>query len=169
MTNSIETRPRIRIQLTPTDWVVEVAAAAVLIFLLLSVARYYPLLPEQIPIHFNLVGQADGWGAKSTVLFLAGMMVMLYAVLTVLSRLPHIGNYPVEITQENAARVYGVASSMARWLKLELLCMCSYLTWMMIQVGLGRAKDLGASALLVFLGMMCATMVVMIVRFYRAK
>lgn len=54
----------------------------------------YPSLPPEIPIHFNAAGVADGWGARSNILLLSAIMVVLVSGVSWGSRYPHGFNYP---------------------------------------------------------------------------
>lgn len=89
----------------------------------------YTYLPEIIPVHFNLTGQADAHGSKFVLLFLPVIATLLFIGLTVLNSYPHFFNYPVPITEGNAARQYQNATRMIRTLKLVIvfifsLCVC---------------------------------------------
>lgn len=55
---------------------------------------FYPSLPDTVPIHWGFDGQPDGWGSKSTILFLAALpflMLLLFAALPKLA--PKGGNF----------------------------------------------------------------------------
>lgn len=77
-------------------------------------------LPDQIPIHFNLSGTPDGFGARQTLFFLPAVATLLLILLTVINRRPERFNYPVTITAENAAYQYQLASNLIRVLKLAM-------------------------------------------------
>jgi uncharacterized membrane protein len=48
----------------------------------------WPQLPERVPVHFNLSGEADGWSEKGPALFLIpGLMIGIYLLLTFLRRI----------------------------------------------------------------------------------
>ena len=55
-------------------------APAVLAMWVISALRW-PALPEQVPIHWNLEGQIDGWGPKAVGLLLAPVIGTLAALL----------------------------------------------------------------------------------------
>lgn len=42
----------------------------------------YPTLPETIPIHFNIVGEPDGWGHKSIILIMPLLILFIQWVAT---------------------------------------------------------------------------------------
>lgn len=165
----MSTRPRIKIEPTVTDIVVEIAAVAAVVFSVYVAARFYPELPQRVPTHSNFVGKVDGWGPKSSVMGMPILALVSYLALSIVSRFPHVGNYPVEVTAENAERIYRVAVSMSRWLKMEMLWLLAYITWMTIQVSLGNAKDMGAASAFAILAVIIGTLIVMIVKLYRAK
>ncbi len=59
-------------------WIV---SAALVALAWLSSAYLYPQLPEQIPTHWNIRGEIDGYGAKTWALFLMpGVMLGLFAL-----------------------------------------------------------------------------------------
>ena len=56
-------------------------------------------LPENIPIHFDLEGKPDNYGAKYFIFLLPFVGSLIYFFLSY--NIKEINNYPVEITQEN--------------------------------------------------------------------
>ncbi|WP_405216017.1 DUF1648 domain-containing protein [Agrococcus sp. Ld7] len=76
----------------------------------------YPALPETVPTHFDAAGRPDGWGSKSSVLWLALVMAALTALLAWLSTKPRWANYPVQLTEQNAQRVYREGERMLVWM-----------------------------------------------------
>lgn len=166
---SIANRPRLTIEPTPTDRVVEAAAVAGLAFAFATVALYWPALPERVPTHFGFAGKPDAWGTKSSLWFLPGMLAVLYIVMTVVCRFPHVFNYPVPITPENAESQYRIALEAIRWLKMECIWILAYLNWQVIQVALGSAEDLGVWFVPVTLAVVLGTSLVFIIRAYRAR
>ncbi len=81
----------------------------------------YSSLPEEIVIHYNGAGEADGWGPKWSILTLPAVATVLAVGLTVICRFPHGYNYPVEITMENAEAQYRNAVLFMRILKLSVI------------------------------------------------
>jgi uncharacterized membrane protein len=73
---------------------------------LLIVAVNYPKLSDIIPTHFNLKGEADGWGHKSTVWLLPIINIVLLVFMSYVIRIPHKHNYLVKVTEENKADLY---------------------------------------------------------------
>jgi uncharacterized membrane protein len=82
------------------------------------VALYYQRLPDTIPIHFNGKGEADGFGSKTWLMILPAIALAISVSLVWLQRKPHLLNYPVKITPENAERQYSLASRFLQWLNV---------------------------------------------------
>ena len=73
-------------------------------------------MPEVVPVHFSVTGEADGWGSRSSVLWLAGGGVVLIGLIAWLSCKPNIFNYPMPITEHNAQAIYREGERMMVWL-----------------------------------------------------
>jgi hypothetical protein len=123
--------------------------------MLLVIWQAWPLLPEKIPQHFDLAGRPNRWGGRGSVWVLPGVAVGLYALMSVLQRFPHAFNYPAEISEANAGRLYRLGVSMVVWMKAEVGALLALLSRQQIEVALGRASMLAgwvvpASVVLIF-------------------
>ncbi|MDI3341340.1 MAG: DUF1648 domain-containing protein [Sphaerobacter sp.] len=139
-----EQRPVLDLPRGPSEVVAELLALAGVIGTLVVLRRAWP---DRVPTHFGPTGEPDAWGRKAWLLFPPLVMMVLYTALTILSRYPHIFNYPWRITAENAARQYRLARTMLSWLKAELVWLFAYLTWGTVRVAQGEAAGLGVAFL----------------------
>lgn len=147
-----EQRPKIALESGPADWLLEGVAVAGLVVLLVVPAVYYAELPDIIPQHFNARGEADGFGPKATLWLLPILGIGIYAMMTILNRYPHVFNYTVQITPENAEQQYRMATQLIRVLKVFVMSLFAYLSWGTIQVALEQAQALGSWVLWFMLG-----------------
>lgn len=136
-------RPRIKIQPTTTDWGLEVVGLLGIIFTIGFTVTWYKELPDTIPRHFNASGQPDGFSEKSILYTLTVIPIVVYVILTIGLRFPHVFNYAFEITEENAERQYKNATQMVRIIKTILVMIFGYLTYATIKNGLGEMQGLG--------------------------
>ena len=136
-------RPKITPIPTTGDKLVELFGWLILIALWAITIINYSSLPDTIPTHFNAAGEADGFGSKATILSLPVIASLLFIGLTVLNRFPHVFNYPTAITQDNALRLYTLATRMLRYLKLVLVLVFGGIEFMTIQNATGKAAGLG--------------------------
>ncbi len=149
-------RPKITLIPSTADKLVEVLGWLILLLLWGWTFTHYSTLPDTIPTHYNAAGEADGFGSKVSIIGLPVIATLLFIGLTVLNRYPHIFNYPTAITQDNALRLYTLATSMLRYLKLVLVLVFGGIEFMTIQHATGKGAGLGVwflplTLLLVFL------------------
>ena len=111
---------------------------------------YYEDLPDVIPKHYGLNGLPDGFGGKKTIWLLPATGLIIYIVITELIKYPHTFNYPKKITEDNAKQVYRITTKMLRFLKASIVCTFSYITYMTIQIALGKQDGLGNYFTLLF-------------------
>lgn len=50
---------------------------------MLYLAYYWGTLPAQVPVHWNIRGEIDGYGSKLTLIFLAGLPLITYLALVI--------------------------------------------------------------------------------------
>lgn len=139
----METRPKIKIELTATEKVLELAGWILIAAVWLLTITNYNDLPEIIPVHYNGAGQADGFGEKSTIWTLPLIATILFVGMTVLNKFPHIFNYPVKITKENALSQYIGATRLMRYLKLIIVALLGFITFKTIQSTHEQAEGVG--------------------------
>ncbi|NNM19161.1 MAG: DUF1648 domain-containing protein, partial [Croceitalea sp.] len=74
---------------------------------LLLVFSFYFELPETIAIHFNLKGEADGYGSKNIIWILPILNIVLYYGMTVIATKvkPWNFNYPTKVNEKNAPKL----------------------------------------------------------------
>ena len=109
----------------------------------------YSYLPDSVPIHFNTQGMPDDYGEKSTLLLLPIIGTFAYVLLTILNKFPHIFNFPNEITEENAPKMYKIATTMMRLIKLTTTGILTIIIYLAIQTALGNAEGLGSNFIII--------------------
>ena len=136
-------RPKITLVPSTADKMVELLGWLILLALWGWTFTHFSDLPDTIPTHFNAAGEADGFGSKASIIGLPFIATLLFIGLTVLNRYPHIFNYPTAITQDNASRLYTLATRMLRYLKLVLVVVFGGIELMTIQHATGKGAGLG--------------------------
>jgi uncharacterized membrane protein len=132
---------------TLPEWLLELGAAAALLAQFVIVLAAWPEMPDQVPQHFDATGQADAMGSKATLLLLPGVNFVVFAMMTVISRFPHISSVPVEITPSNARRVYRLVRFQTIWLKAVVALVLAYMSWRTIEQARGSVQGLGVGFL----------------------
>ena len=161
MTFSTPSRPRRTYETGVGTRILRVLALLGWLGVTIVVLRRYPELPATIPTHVGLGGEADAVGPRWSILVLLGVFWLMIAALTWLSRRSAAFSYPVEVTAENAQRVYREGERQMVWVNLTL-----------VPVGAGVALlALGDDAVALVwsgLALMVAVLVVGVVRAVRA-
>lgn len=85
----------------------------VLINCILVMASYEGL-PETIPSHFNIEGEVDGYGDKSTIFIPLVIQLVVSILLLWIGNHPEKHNYMVAITDANRAEQYSLSSRLIR-------------------------------------------------------
>ena len=135
-------RPHLNIPKSPVDRALEVVAIFSLVASIVLTVWHYSALPDTVESHFNLRGVPDDTGPKKLMWLLPIMSAVIYAGLSFLTRRPHILNYPVEITESNAAAQYRNAVVMISLLKAVIMGQVAALIFFQHQVILGHAEKL---------------------------
>lgn len=125
-------RPKIKIELTKSDKILEIIALLLLVCLWIYVIYNYNSLPDIINTHFNAQGKPDGSGEKQYIFGLPGIATFMYLLVTIASRYPHTFNYLEEITEENALEQYTKMTKLSRILKIILIGIFGYSSWQTI-------------------------------------
>jgi len=123
---AIRKRPKIKTGLTVFDLVVEIAGLIALLAMWIVLMVTYSGLPDVIPINFNHLGQVRSLGTKSSIFNLPVVATVVFAGMTILGRFPHVFNYPVKITDNNAFLQYRNMVRMVRCLKLAIVLILGY-------------------------------------------
>ena len=137
-----DTRPRIKIPPTRLQRAIEVLTVGVLLAMLLYVWQAWPTVPERVPQKFDISGQPTRWGGRAGLWLLPSLALGIYALLSVLQRMPHIYNYPVDLSAEEAPRLYAIGVSLIIWMKLQAVALFALLSWRQIEVALDRTTAL---------------------------
>ena len=162
-------RPKIKLIPSTADKLVELLGWIMLLAIWALTISQYSTLPNTIPTHFNGAGEADGFGSKASIIGLPVIATLLFIGLTVLNRYPHIFNYPTAITQDNALRLYTLATRMLRYLKLVLVLVFGGIEFMTIQHATGEAAGLGVWFLPVTLVLVFLPLIYFLIKSFKSN
>ena len=149
----MENRPILKIALTSADKLVETLGWIVLLAIWVLTVTNYPNLPDTIPTHFNASGEADGFGGKATILTLPIVASILFVGLTILNKYPHLFNYPIKMTADQALNQYTNATKLVRYLKFSIVVIFGLIVLQTIRKVNGEADGLGEWFLSLTLGL----------------
>ena len=144
--------------------VLNIAGLLLLAGLVLYIALAWKALPEQVPSHYGLSGEADAWKGKNAVLFCPIVGILVYALIAVVERFPSLWNTGVTLTAENAMPVLFLLKGMLTFLKFTIALGFSYIGYCT-----AAARSLGFWFLPVFLLLLFVPMAFYTLRVYRLR
>ncbi len=151
------------------DHLLTVLTLAFVTGLVLYPAMSYNELPAQVPVHFNASGTVDNFGNKGNIWILPILGLVTVIGLSVLNRFPHIFNYPVPVTEENAEELYQNATRMIRALTFTIAAGFFYIEYRSVNSALGNTSGLGSWFLPIFILGTGAPIVFFLVKSLRSK
>ncbi len=165
----METRPKIKLTLSPLDNKLELTSRLFLVVMWGLTLYTFFKLPTTIPTHFNASGQADDYGNKLTLFILPGLATIIYFGLTQLNKYPHIFNYMTKITEDNAQKQYTIVTRMLRFLKLVILIIFSLIILFTYLTATGVTNGLGFWFLPFTFGLLLIPVIISISQSFKKK
>ena len=110
-----------KIKNTKIDWIIEVLCLIFLGGITIYLILNWSSMPDKIPMHYNVAGEIDRWGNKTEIIFIPVMSWLLYGLITITEQFPKAWNTGIQVTEENAPRVYRVLKSMIKTTKLFMV------------------------------------------------
>lgn len=132
-----------KIEQSKFNLLVEMLALPALLIHLTAVLGTWDLIPDSIPVHFDLTGKVDAWGGRTDLLLLFGLSFLFYVGLTVLERHSEKFNYPWEINEHNAEKQYMLARNFIKIVKVESVWLFAVISLQIIGISFGFLGSLG--------------------------
>lgn len=113
--------------------------------------------PDKIPIHYNIRGEIDNYGPKSSILILLLISVICYSLIVLLSKHPELYNYCVEINEKNRERQFLMAQTFMKVINVEITAMFFYIQLHTLIGIVTDRKNLSVGFMISFLAILFAT------------
>lgn len=98
---------------------------------ILAVILRWKALPERIPIHYNLAGEADGYGGRGSLLLMPLFGLIMDLAMAIVWRFPQSWNMGLRKTAQNAPHLYHATRDMLAQLRfLMALYFAAFALWM---------------------------------------
>jgi len=137
--------PKIEVTRSREDKILDIVGFLMLAGMLVYAMVNYGNLPDEIPTHFGFNGKPDNFSPKFNVFVVPIIGLLLYTVMYLLNHVPHLFNYPTDITIENAPQQYRAATKAIRILNVFLAAIFFYLTFAIIRTAKGLQEGLGST------------------------
>lgn len=137
-------RPKIEVPFQPLDIIVDLISVTLFVLIIVYTAINYGDLADTIATHFNGKGDANGFSDKIYVWLLPAIGIVTFVLLFVLNKYPHIHNYMVNITEDNALKNYRFSTRILRFTNLFVAIIFAFIQYMMVEQGKGNDIGLGS-------------------------
>jgi len=165
----MDKRPKIELILTKTDKIIELIGYLILIAFWITIIISYKNLPEQIPVHYNGLGEADDYARKASIFLLPIIGTFLFIILTFIVKNPETFNYSVKITEQNAESQYRNSIRMMRIIKIILVVIFFLIDYKTMETSLKKSEGLGHWFLPFILGMVFLPIIYFAYKSYKLK
>ena len=159
-------RPKIKVPIDSIDILMEGISIVLIVLMWLYLYLEYPNLPETVASHFNSKGEPNDYSSKSVILLLPSIATLMYSGLFILNRFPHLHNYMVNITEENALKNYRFSTRILRIVNMLSMIMLAYLTYQIVQSAKSSTFSLGTYFLPIVIGTSILLPIIIII-YYR--
>jgi len=139
----MNTNPKIKVKPTPFTKQLEIANYFLISVFWIVTSLAYKHLPDEIPTHYNGLGEVDAYGHKITIFLLPIIASILFIVLTITAKKPHTFNYSETITTENVDAHYKNAMRFMQTLNLFVLLIFIFIDYKTIQIAFNKSESLG--------------------------
>lgn len=99
-------RPKLQIEKSKLQKIANVIGYSIFVLGVIVSIGSLPFLPDSVPIHFNIAGEADSWGSKYFVLVLPIIALVTTLAMEAIENKPHLHNYPARINESNVEAFY---------------------------------------------------------------
>ena len=142
MSNSWK-RPKIKILKTKSEWFWDIIGYSFYLGSLIFLIYNWNRLPDEVPAHYNALGEVDRWGSKMELLILPIIGAFIAVLMQVLEKFPESHNYPERLNQENAKEFYLISRKMINLLKNICLITFTLLLFESVSIALGWGYRFG--------------------------
>lgn len=153
-----------KIKKTKLDIIIEVICLFMLSGITLYLIFNWASMPDKIPMHYDIAGEVDRWGNKSELIFLPVISWIMYIFITIMEKFPKFWNTGVQVTEENAQRVYHILKSMIKTTKLFTVVLFSYMT-----ICSASAKNLSSWFLLISMVTVFGNLIFWMVKLFKNR
>lgn len=162
-------RPILHIPKTKVEKIFNAIGGGIFLLSLIYATLNWTTLPDQIPGHFNGLGEVERWGSKFEIFILPVIGFFVASLLTLLEKAPHMHNYPKRLNESNVEQFYINSRIILNLTKNICLVIFSILIIQIIRVAKGESESLGAWFLPVLITMVFIPIIIGIYKSSKIK
>lgn len=162
-------RPKLDIPKTTFEKALDLSAGLIYAACIVYLIVIWGDLPDQVPGHYNAIGEVDRWGSKWELITLPIVSAGLATLMSFFEKHPEWHNYMTSLNERNIEFQYKNSRMLLNVTKNIIVGLFVYLTWKTVQIALGKAGSIGWGFLPIFLALTFLPMIFFIVRSIRKQ
>ncbi|WDU79239.1 MULTISPECIES: DUF1648 domain-containing protein [Lysinibacillus] len=136
-------RPILKLPKTRSEKIWDYIGGSIFILSIFYIILAWGKLPDEIPGHFNGMGEVDRWGAKIELFILPFIGLFLWMLMGLLEKVPHMHNYPSRLNESNVKAFYLNSRKILNEVKNICIILFAFISIQMVRIGLGEVNSLG--------------------------
>ncbi len=161
--------PRMRPELKWGDLLLDALVLAMIVGIWALAFLAYMHLPDSIALHFDAAGQPNRYGGKANVFLMPFIATLIASGIFIINQFPHIFNYPVKITPQNAIYQYSLATRFMRWTNLLITLLLGIITYEIVASARGKFSKIGIVLIIVYSMLMMIPFVIYLILAFRRR
>jgi len=160
----MNSKPKLELTTERFDVVLDVVLLAFVLAVVIVPLYYLNILPDNIPLHFDMKGNADNYGNKFTIFIISGISVILAISLWWIRRFPHLMNFPVQINEANAKVQYMLAMRFLNVVNILTTSIFLVIILLIANTALGNETDIYNVLLYINIALIFVSMLIYFLR-----
>lgn len=162
-------RPKIKIPKTMSEWIFDIIGYSFYIGSIIMLIIVWGTLPEEVPAHYNALGEVDRWGSKWELIILPFVGAFILIIMQGFELYPEVHNYPKRFNSDNAEQFYLISRQMINQLKNFCSLVFALILFESVTIALDIKDGLGMlSVSIIFIGL-AAIVVLGLIRTKKVK
>ena len=136
-------RPKINIPKTKSEWIFDSIGYSLYFGSIIFLIFVWGRLPEEVPGHYNALGEVDRWGSKWELLILPGVGAIIIILMQTIEKFPEVHNYPNRLNESNVKQFYLHSRKLVNQLKNICLLIFALILFESVSIALGWGSGFG--------------------------
>ena len=136
-------RPKIKIVKTKSEWIWDFIGYSFYFGSLIFLIYNWKGLPDEVPAHYNALGEVDRWGSKMELFILPIVGAISALLLQLFEKFPESHNYPERLSKENVKEFYLISRKLVNQLKNICLIIFALILIESVSIALGMGNGFG--------------------------
>ena len=162
-------RPKLDLPKTTIEKIADIIGISAFLLSLLYIVLNWFNLPAEVPVHFNGTGDVDRWGSKFQLLLLPAIGIVMFIMMHIIGKKPHIHNYPDRLNETNVEAFYTTSRKFLNVMKNLINILFAYLTYEIILVAQEQAASFSMFGMIVIMIAIVVVIAVAMIKMARIK